>query len=472
MTEQASRAHKQPAQAAPASSVLSASTDIPLASLAGIPPELKREVVEALLSAVVPRGASVLGGNAEGESDEHAFDKDMDVGFFEKRDRLHRAYLSLVERSLPTLKRLKPIISKHTNHVTSLAFDIPASVHEVTALRHRGGQRHRDIDGLSEADRLVAERANLVANLLRACPAVVHLDCHILRAVGPTDGPISSTAPKTCRNKSDGTRQCKLETLIVHYQELSPASLAFLAPSTSLVSLLVQLDNVPQSQLPDVLLLLPALTALPSLRHLAIEGERWMTDEFLSAPPKISLVSLELADTDVLKVSFVAFHTFLTAYTDTLQALNLVLVNAELSPLPVNPQLDFHFPCLIELSLATSFEESFYLRFNTTPSPVERLRIGGCYTIEPGLGPILACIDAHKTTLRRVHIADFADAFSYSNWLTIDDVNKLEEYCGQFGIRLTGTDYDGDEVDFFCQYCDGEGCEECDYGEDDAELYG
>lgn len=364
----------------------------------------------------------------------------------------------------------------------------PAWLHEVTAARHRGGSRHRDIDGLSEAERRVLERANLVTNLLRACSAVVDLDCQILRAVGPTNGPISSTAPKLCGNTPDGTRQRvaaaslvrsrlqRLETLIVHYHELSPASLAFLAPSTSLVSLLVQLHNVPRSERPGVLLLLPALAALPSLRHLAIEGERWMTNEFLCAPPKLSLVSLELTDTHVLNVSFGALHTFLTAYTDTLQALNLVLVHP-LPPLPVTPQLNFHFPCLIELSLATSFEESFYLRFNTTPSPLERLRIGGWDTIEPGLLHIPAFIDAHKATLRRVHIDNSANPFCDSNRLTIDDVNKLKEYCGQSGIRLTGIDRaidgdDGDGDDVFCQYCDGEGCEECDYGEDDAELYG
>lgn len=85
---------------------------------------------------------------------------------------------------------------------------------------------------------------------------------------------------------------------------------------------------------------------------------------------------------------------------------------------------------------------------------------------------ILAFIDAHKTTLKRVHVDEIVDAYTDLNWLTIDDLDELEECCDQLGIRLTGIDFEGDEGEFYCDLCDGDGCEECDYGQGSWELYG
>lgn len=275
----------------------------------------------------------------------------------------------------------------------SVAFNTPAWVCKGVAVRHKKGRRPRGTDGLSKADRLVAEHANLVVAVLRACPEAIDLECCVTHPVGPTGEASSPTAHEPRGNSSEGrrllmaaadlvrSRAHRLKTLIVEYQGVWPASLVFLADSTSLVSLKVQLDDHHdwhESQLQDVTFLRPALDSLPSLRHLAIEGARWVTDEFLSAPPRLSLVSLELADNDVLEGSFGAVHAFLAAYADTLQELNLVLDSAELPPKPVNPQLDFYFPRLVELALSVTFEESFFLRFEPTCACLTHFRLGRC----------------------------------------------------------------------------------------------
>lgn len=91
MAEQASHAQEQPAQAASASSASSVSTDTPLASLAGIPPELKRAIVEALVSDVAQRELRYLNDYDYDDSDGSAVENDMLVGFFEKREMLRSA---------------------------------------------------------------------------------------------------------------------------------------------------------------------------------------------------------------------------------------------------------------------------------------------------------------------------------------------------------------------------------------------
>ncbi|GJN88986.1 hypothetical protein Rhopal_001957-T1 [Rhodotorula paludigena] len=515
MAEQASRAQEQPAQAASASSALSVSTDTPLASLAGIPPELKRAIVEALVSDVVQRELRYLNDYDYDDSDGSAVENDMLVGFFEKREMLRSAtdsyalrhellnlslvnrdfhavctpmiwkHLSLDECGLPALQRLKSFISKYADHVMSVAFDTPAWVCKGVAVRHKTGRRPRGTDGLSKADRLVAEHANLVVAVLRACPKANDLDCCVTQPVGPTGEASSPTAHVPRADSSGGRRPLvaaadlvksraqRLETLIVEYRGILLTSLAFLAPSTSLVSLKVHLDdNWHQSQLQDSTSLRPALDALPSLRHLAIEGARWVTDEFLSAPPRLSLVSLELADNDVLEGSFGAVHAFLAAYAGTLQELNLVLDSAELPPKPVNPQLNFHFPRLVELALSVTFEDSFFLRFEPKCACLTHFRLGRCGGVEPGVKTILAFIDAHKATLKRVHVDEIVDAYTDLDWLTIDDLDELEERCDQLGICLTGIDFEGDEDAFCCDLCDGDGCDECDYGEGDWGVSG
>ncbi|GAA6001071.1 uncharacterized protein JCM10292_006360 [Rhodotorula paludigena] len=511
------RACRRPAQAAPASSAPSVSPpDVPLASLAGLPPELKREIVETLVRDIVQQELLCIDGeyaDDEGDGDE------MDVGFFEKRDTLLDAEtspavrdalldLSLINRAfravcapliwehldiaripLPSLQRLKSCLPKYADFVKSIVFDTPAWVNKCNSGHHKKGNRAHGPACLSKGDKRVVERANLVAAFIRACPGALDLHCVTTTPTEAihagfimfTDEPRTSFLKRTrvlgAAADLVKARSQSLSVLEVEYRAVPATLLNYLAPSASLVSLELVFDHMRQPEAGDFPRLLPSLSALPALRHLSLHGSGWMTEEYLIAPPKLALVSLELSDDRLVNIRFAQLHTLLMTYSSTLEELNLRLDSAVEPAQPVDPQLDFHLPRLKALAIWVHFDEAFFLCFVSNPSLLAKFRIGPCHGLEPGLETVLAFIDAHKTTLDRVHLDKYGDGGYEQPWLDPAEIESLAAKCAESDIRLTGAvpedDFDRhvhvvrdfDPLDYgWCLECDGAGCEDCNFG--------